>query len=203
MVTAGPTFEPIDPVRGITNLSSGKTGFALARAAARPAPMSRSSPARHLLPTPRHVRRIDVRSAGEMYDAVHAHLPADVFIAVAAVADWHVANASASKIKKQAGAAPPALQFTANPRHPRERGCAVEAAVLCRFRCRKRKRPGERSGQADFEKVPLIVANRAQDALGADASELHLVDSSGITTLPRADKREQARRLIAAIAERL
>ena len=203
VVTAGPTFEPIDPVRGITNLSSGKTGFALARAAAEAGADVTLVAGPTQLPTPRHVRRVDVRSAGEMYDAVHAHLPADVFISVAAVADWHVANASASKIKKQAGAAPPALQFTANrdilasvaalPKPPFCVGFAAESEnVLENARAK-----------LISKKVPLIVANRAQDALGTDTSELHLVESSGITTLPRADKREQARRLIAAIAERL
>src|SRR5512134_2497888 len=115
VLTAGPTFEPIDPVRGITNLSSGKTGFALARAAVEAGASVTLVAGPTLLATPRGVQRVDVRTARQMHDAVHAALPADVFVSVAAVADWHVVNASSSKLKKRAGAAPPALQFAANP----------------------------------------------------------------------------------------
>jgi phosphopantothenoylcysteine decarboxylase/phosphopantothenate--cysteine ligase len=203
VVTAGPTFEPIDPVRGITNLSSGKTGFALARAATEAGATVTLVSGPTQLPTPRHVHRVDVRSAAEMYEAVLAHLPADVFISVAAVADWHVANASDSKLKKQPGAEPPSLQFAANrdilasvaamPKPPFCVGFAAESENVVE----------NARAKLISKKVPMIVANRAQDALGSDASELHLVESRGVTTLPRADKREQARRLIAAIAERL
>ena len=106
LITAGPTFEPIDPVRGITNLSSGKMGFALARAGARSGrPGHAGRRARPRSPTPRGVRRINVQTAQEMHEAVHAPMSSrpHVFIAVAAVADWRVANPSATKIKKRAG----------------------------------------------------------------------------------------------------
>ena len=202
VVTAGPTFEAIDPVRGITNLSSGKTGFAVARAAAEAGADVVLVAGPTMLATPRHVRRVDVVSAQQMHDAVHAALPADVFIAVAAVADWRIANASVSKLKRAGGSAP-TLQFAANPdilasvtALPRPPFCVGFAAesddVLANARAK-----------LAAKKLPLVVANRAQDALGADASELHLVDARGVTTLPQADKRTQARRLIAAIAERL
>jgi phosphopantothenoylcysteine decarboxylase/phosphopantothenate--cysteine ligase len=203
LVTAGPTFEPIDPVRGITNLSSGKTGYALARAAAEAGAEVTLVSGPTDLPTPRNVRRIDVQTAREMHDTVHAQLPVDIFVSVAAVADWHVVNASASKLKKQAGGAPPMLQFAANPdilasvaalnRPPFCVGFAAESGDVI----------DNARAKLIAKKVPLIVANRAQDALGADSSELHLVDNRGVTTLPRADKREQARRLIDAIVERL
>jgi phosphopantothenoylcysteine decarboxylase / phosphopantothenate---cysteine ligase len=203
LLTAGPTFEAIDPVRGITNLSSGKTGFALARAArdAGADVTLVSGPA--ALPTPRGVRRIDVTSAGEMHDAVMGALPADVFIAVAAVADWRIANPSEQKIKKNGRQAPPALQFESNidilaavaalPSSPYCVGFAAESEDLVANAKRKLK----------SKNVPLVVANRAQDAFGADGSEMFLVEEAGVTPLPLADKLSQARRLIAEIAQRL
>lgn len=203
LLTAGPTFEAIDPVRGITNLSSGKTGFALARAArdaganvtlvAGPTPLA----------GPRGVRRVDVTSAAEMHDAVMAALPADVFVGVAAVADWRVANASGRKIKKDAKGTPPALRFEPNvdilaavaalPRPPLCVGFAAESEDVVENARRK----------LVAKKVTLVVGNLAQDALGADGSELFLVDAGGVTSLPRAGKLEQARRLVAEIARRL
>jgi phosphopantothenoylcysteine decarboxylase/phosphopantothenate--cysteine ligase len=203
LLTAGPTFEPIDPVRGITNLSSGKTGFALARAAAQAGAIVTLVAGPANLPTPRHVRRVDVRTAREMHDAVHAALPADIFIAVAAVADWHVANARASKIKKQAEGSTPQLQFGLNP------DILASVAQLARppycvgFAAESENVLDNARAKLASKKVPLIVANRAQDALGADVSELHLVEAGGVTTLASADKRTQARRLIAEIAARL
>ncbi len=203
VLTAGPTFEPIDPVRGITNLSSGKTGFALARAAVEAGASVTLVAGPTLLATPRGVHRIDVRTAREMHDAVHAALPADVFVAVAAVADWHVVNASASKLKKHAGAAPPALQFAANPDILASVATLAAPPFCVGFAAESDDVIDNARVKLASKKVPLIVANRAQDALGTDSSELHLVDARGVTTLPKADKREQARRLIAAIADRL
>jgi len=203
LLTAGPTFEPIDPVRGITNLSSGKTGFALARAAFQAGAEVTLIAGPTALSTPLGVQRIDVRTARDMYEAVHAALPADVFISVAAVADWHVANASGSKLKKHTGNGAPQLQFglnpdilasvTALPRPPFCVGFAAESDdVIANARAK-----------LSAKKIPLVIANRAQDALGADASELHLVEARGVTHLGVADKRTQARRLIAEIAARL
>ena len=203
VLTAGPTFEPIDPVRGITNLSSGKTGFALARAAVEAGASVTLVAGPTLLATPRGVQRVDVRTAREMHDAVHAALPADVFVAVAAVADWHVVNASASKLKKRAGAAPPVLQFATNPDILASVAALAAPPFCVGFAAESDDVIDNARAKLASKKVPLIVANRAQDALGADSSELHLVDARGVTTLPRADKREQARRLIGAIADRL
>ncbi len=203
LLTAGPTFEPIDPVRGITNLSSGKTGFALARAAVQAGAEVTLVAGPTSLATPRHVQRIDVRTAREMHAAVHAALPADIFIAVAAVADWHVANASAIKLKKQAVGDAPQLQFGLNP------DILASVAKLARppycvgFAAESENVLDNARAKLASKKVPLVIANRAQDALGADASELHLVEACGVTTLAVADKQTQARRLIAEIAARL
>lgn len=204
LLTAGPTFEPIDPVRGITNLSSGKMGFALARAAREAGAEVVLVAGPSALPTPRGVHRIDVRTALEMQAAVESQLPGThVFVAVAAVADWRVANASGSKIKKVAGGPPPALEFAANPdilaTVARRRdapycvGFAAETDAVLEHASAKRAAKG----------VPLLIANRAQDALGADATELALIDADGVQTLARATKLEQARRIVAAIAARL
>ncbi len=203
VLTAGPTFEPIDPVRGITNLSSGKTGFALARAAVEAGASVTLVAGPTMLPTPRGVRRIDVRTAAEMHDTVHAALPADVFIAVAAVADWRVSNASASKLKKQAGAGAPKLEFVANPDILASVAALARPPYCVGFAAETEDEIDNARIKGAAKRVPLIVANRAQDALGADDSELYLVDARGVTTLPKADKQIQARRLIAEIADRL
>ena len=203
VLTAGPTVEPIDPVRVITNLSSGKTGFALARAAAEAGADVTLVAGPTTLPTPRHVRRIDVRTAREMHEAVHAALPADLFVSVAAVADWHVANASGSKLKKRADGATPALEFAANPDILASVAALPSAPYCVGFAAESENVIEHARAKRVAKGVPLIVANQVQQALGADSSELHLVDARGVTTLPRADKQEQARRLIAAIAERL
>ena len=203
LLTAGPTFESIDPVRGITNLSSGKTGFAVARAAREAGAQVVLIAGPTSLATPRGVQRVDVTTAREMMGAVMRGLPADVFISVAAVADWHVSNQSASKIKKNDSATSPTLKFASNPdilatvaalpTRPYCVGFAAESENVIDNARRKLK----------SKKVPLMVANRAQDALGSDSSELSLVDAAGVTTLPFADKLSQARRLIAEIALRL
>jgi phosphopantothenoylcysteine decarboxylase/phosphopantothenate--cysteine ligase len=204
LVTAGPTFEPIDPVRGITNLSSGKQGYAIARAAREAGAEVVLVSGPTALDAPHGVRRIEVGSAREMMLAVERELPGtDAFVAVAAVADWHVANASASKLKKAAGAPPPALEFVANPDilatvaarsdAPYCVGFAAESDAVLEHARAKRLAKG----------VPLIVANRAQDALGADQTELTLIDAAGETRLPAASKLEQARRLVAELAARL
>jgi phosphopantothenoylcysteine decarboxylase/phosphopantothenate--cysteine ligase len=203
LLTAGPTFEPIDPVRGITNLSSGKTGFALARAARDAGAEVVLVAGPTALATPRGVQRIDVTSAREMHEAVMRSLPADVFVGVAAVADWRVADPSARKIKKNANAEPPVLRFEANedilaavaarPQPPFCVGFAAESEDVVDNAKRK----------LASKKVQLVVGNRAQDTFGADGSELVLVDAGGVTALEHADKLAQARRLVTEIASRL
>jgi phosphopantothenoylcysteine decarboxylase/phosphopantothenate--cysteine ligase len=208
LVTAGPTFEAIDPVRGITNLSSGKMGFAIARAA-------REAGAKVTLvagpvsqPTPRGVSRIDVRSARDMLEATLPRAEhADVFIATAAVADWRPASASDRKIKKDGSGKALDLAFTENPdilatvaRSPRAQsgalfcvGFAAESHDLAANSQAKRLRKG----------VPLLVGNIGPATFGADDNALLLVDERGATEMSRASKLELARRLVAEIARRL
>ena len=202
LITAGPTFEPIDPVRGITNLSSGKMGFAIARAAREAGAAVTLVAGPTSLATPRGVTRVDVQSAAQMHDAVLVHAAASqVFIAVAAVADWRVKNAATSKLKK--GGGPPRLEFEPNP-DILAAVAKLKAGPFCVGFAAETDEV-ERHGQAKrkSKNVPLLLANRAQDTFGADDSELLLIDAKGTHPLPRAGKLAQARRLMAEIARRL
>ncbi len=203
LLTAGPTFEPIDPVRGITNLSSGKTGFAVARAARDAGARVTMIAGPSALGTPRNVERVDVTTGKQMMDAVLSHLPADVFIAVAAVADWHVSNQSTRKIKKTATSTPPALQFALNPDILATVAALPSAPYCVGFAAESDDVIDNARRKLGTKKVSLMVANRAQDAFGADRSELSLIDQEGVMTLPNDDKLAQARRLIAEISARL
>jgi phosphopantothenoylcysteine decarboxylase/phosphopantothenate--cysteine ligase len=203
LLTAGPTFEPIDPVRGITNMSSGKTGFALARAARDAGAEVTLVAGPTSLATPRGIKRVDVTTASEMHDAVMRGLPVDVFVAVAAVADWRVANPSNRKIKKTAKSTPPSLQFEPNQDILAD-VAALPAPPFCiGFAAESEDVVANAKRKLASKKVPLVIANLAQDAFGADSSELFLVEAAGVTPLPHADKLAQARRLIAEIADRL
>ncbi len=208
LVTAGPTFEAIDPVRGITNLSSGKMGFAIARAAREAGAQVTLVAGPVSLPTPRGVFRVDVRSAREMHQAVLAATPqADVFIATAAVADWRVEQVADQKIKKDGSGQVPMLRFTENPdiladvaASARARqgllfcvGFAAESHDLLRHAQEKRQRKG----------VPLLVGNIGPATFGQDDNALLLVDAQGHTELPRAHKLSLARQLAQDIARRL
>ncbi len=204
LITAGPTFEPIDPVRGITNLSSGKMGFAIARAAAEAGAEVTLVAGPVHLPTPRHVRRIDVRTAQQMHDAVlPAALRHDVFVATAAVADWRPATLSEHKIKKDGKKLAPSFELTENPdilaavaRLPGRPYCvgfAAESHDLLRHAREKLER----------KQVPLIVGNLGPATFGQDDNALTLVDAAGHRELPRADKLTLARALVAEIAARL
>jgi phosphopantothenoylcysteine decarboxylase/phosphopantothenate--cysteine ligase len=204
LVTAGPTFEPIDPVRGITNLSSGKMGYAIARACRHAGAEVVLVSGPTALEAPQGVRRVDVRSAREMLAAVQAELAGqDLFVAVAAVADWRVANASARKLKKTEGGGPPALEFAQNPDilasvaampgGPYCVGFAAETEDLEANAQDKRRRKG----------VPLLVGNIGQATFGRDDNELLLIDAQGTTNLPRASKTRLAAALVGEIARRL
>ena len=203
VITAGPTFEAIDPVRGITNLSSGKTGFALARAASEAGAAVTLVAGPTLLPAPRGVARIDVTSAREMHEAVMKALPADIFIGVAAVADWRVANPSERKLKKDEKATPPSLQFERNADILADVAALPNAPFCVGFAAESEDVVDNAKRKLASKKVALVVGNRAQDAFGADGSELVLVDAAGVTALPHADKLHQARRLVSEIAQRL
>ncbi|ODT36163.1 MAG: phosphopantothenate synthase [Lautropia sp. SCN 70-15] len=206
LLTAGPTFEPIDTVRGITNLSSGRMGFAVARACRQAGAEVVVVAGPSAQPTPMGVRRIDVTTAEQMHRAVMGQLDAgrfDVFVAVAAVADWRVANYSASKLKKSEGGAPPALEFAQNPdilatvaRRPDAPWCvgfAAESEDLQANGAAKREKKG----------VPLLVGNIGHETFGRDENELLLIDAAGSRRLPRASKDSLAAELVTEIATRL
>ncbi|HTT10564.1 MAG TPA: bifunctional phosphopantothenoylcysteine decarboxylase/phosphopantothenate--cysteine ligase CoaBC [Burkholderiaceae bacterium] len=203
LLTAGPTFEPIDPVRGITNLSSGKMGFALARAAREAGAKVTMVAGPTSLATPRGVRRIDVQTAQQMLDEVLAYIDhAQIFVSVAAVADWRVANPSPSKLKKTRGA-PPALQFTPNPDILARVAALPNPPYCVGFAAESDDVIENARAKLASKGIPLVVANRAQDALGASDNEVHLVDNAGVTSLPRDGKLAQARRIVAEIARRV
>ncbi len=206
LVTAGPTFEAIDPVRGITNHSSGKMGFAVARAAAEAGAQVTLVAGPVHLSTPRGVRRINVQSAQQMMDAV---LPLavqhQVFVATAAVADWRPAKATEQKIKKDGTGRVPALELTENPdilatvarlpegQRPWCVGFAAESHDVVRHARDKLARKG----------VPLVVGNIGPATFGRDDNALVLVDAQGERELPRGDKLGLARELVAEIARRM
>ncbi len=203
LITAGPTFEPIDPVRGITNLSSGKMGYALARAAHAAGAEVTLVSGPTALPAPFGIKIVSVITARDMYDAVMAHVAhQDIFIAVAAVADWRVSEVSQQKIKKQNGASPE-LQFEQNPdilaavaslpKPPYCVGFAAESENLLEYGRTKREKKG----------IPLLVGNIGHLTFGKDENELVLFDAHGHHALGRADKDTLALQLIAEIARRL
>jgi phosphopantothenoylcysteine decarboxylase/phosphopantothenate--cysteine ligase len=200
LVTAGPTEESIDPVRVITNSSSGKMGYAVARAAREAGARVTLVSGPVALETPAGVERVDVRSAGQMFDAVKSTVKgSDIFISVAAVADWKVKKTSAQKIKKVNGRAL-VLEFEENPdilawvaaqkNAPFCVGFAAESEQLERNAKAKRAKKG----------VPLIAANLARKALGADDNALTLYDERGRHSLGRGPKLDQARKLVAHVA---
>jgi phosphopantothenoylcysteine decarboxylase / phosphopantothenate---cysteine ligase len=208
LISAGPTYEALDPVRGITNLSSGKMGFALATAAQQAGAQVTLVAGPVALATPHGVRRIDVRSALDMQAAVLAQAgQADVFIATAAVADWRPAQVATEKIKKDGGGSMTAIQWQENPdilaevaASPRAQtgalfcvGFAAESHDLQAHAQAKRLRKG----------VPLMVGNIGPATFGADDNALLLVDAQGSTEWPRATKLALARQLVAEVARRL
>ncbi len=202
LLTAGPTFEAIDPVRGITNLSSGKMGFALAQACAEAGAAVTLVSGPTSLESPARVSRVDVRSAAEMADAVDTRVArAEIFIAVAAVADYTPADVQTTKLKKRAR--PLTLTLKPTVRHPRPGRGASAAAVLRRLRRRNQQHPTNAKAKRRGKKVSLLIANRAQEALGSDDNEVTLVDARGAHPLPRMDKLALARRIVAEIAARL
>jgi phosphopantothenoylcysteine decarboxylase/phosphopantothenate--cysteine ligase len=206
LITAGPTYEAIDPVRGITNLSSGKMGYAVARAAREAGAEVTLVSGPTALETPHGVRRIDVQSAQQMLDAVMAGVEGQhVFIGVAAVADWRVENASEKKLKKD-GAGAPQLRFAQNPDilatvagttsingWPYCVGFAAESENLIEYGAAKREKKG----------IPLLVGNIGHQTFGQDENAIVLFDDSGHTVLPQAGKLQLARQLVSEIAKRL
>ena len=201
LITAGPTYEAIDAVRGITNRSSGKMGYAVAQAALELGASVVLVSGQTALAKPQGAQCVEVVSAEQMFDAVKQHVGnCDIFIGVAAVADYRVAHPSEQKYKKSANNLtlelvpnPDILAYVANLTNPPFCvGFAAESENLAEYAEQKRR----------AKKLPLLVGNLVQQALGSDENELVLFDDSGRQTLPRADKLTQARLLMQRIAQR-
>jgi len=203
LVTAGPTEEAIDPVRVITNTSSGKMGYAVARAAREAGAEVTLVSGPVALETPAGVARVDVRSAQQMLDAVKAAVKgSDIFISVAAVADWKVKNPSRQKLKKAYGRAP-ALEFEENPDILAWVAARKDAPFCVGFAAESQKLEAQARAKRLKKGVPLIAANLAQSALGAEDNALTLFDAQGRHRLGRGPKLEQARKLVAHMAAML
>ena len=202
MVTAGPTYEAIDPVRGITNLSSGKMGYALARAAWEAGAQVNLVSGPTALSPPPHVHMTAVNSAQEMLEAVERDIATmDIFISVAAVADYRAEKTAKQKIKKVD--ASPLLQLAPNPDILAQVASRRKPPFCVGFAAETEKLMEHAEAKRERKNIPLIIANRAQSALGQNESELTLIDSKGRHNLPRAHKLVLAREVIAHISEML
>lgn len=208
LITAGPTHEPIDPVRYIANRSSGKQGFAIAAAAAELGARVTLVAGPVHLPTPPGVDRIDVESAREMAEAVKAALPADAAVMVAAVADWRTVHVADEKMKKR-GSAPPALLLTENPDilatisgHPKRPGLligfAAETENVIANAVEKRKRKG-----ADWIVANDVSGPAGHSVMGGAVNTVHIVSAAGIESLPEMPKEHVAKALVERIADAL
>ncbi len=206
LITAGPTFEALDPVRGLTNHSSGKMGYAIARACREAGAQVLLVSGPTALELPRNVARMQVQSAREMHAAVMLQVSnADIFIAVAAVADWRPSLQAGQKMKKSNAAAKSvfSIELTENPdiladvaklkKRPYCVGFAAETNDLEKNAQAKRVR----------KNIPLLVANLGQDTFGKDDNRLMLIDEKGSSVLERASKLVLSRQLVAQIAQRL
>jgi phosphopantothenoylcysteine decarboxylase/phosphopantothenate--cysteine ligase len=207
LISAGPTYEAIDPVRGITNLSSGKMGFALARAAHEAGAQVSLVAGPVSLPTPNGVSRTDVRSALDMHAAVMAQAQtADVFIATAAVADWRPAEVAGEKIKKgQDGL--PSFEWVENPDILADVAASARAqsgGLYCvGFAAETQYLQAQAQAKRVRKGVPLIVGNLGPATFGQDDNALLVIDEAGVTEWPRASKLSLARQLVADIAVRI
>ena len=212
LITAGPTFEAIDPVRGITNHSSGKMGFAIARAALEAGAQVHLIAGPCELPTPLEttgkITRTNVVSAKEMHATALANVDYDLFFAVAAVADWGIAKPAKEKMKRQ-GASAPTIEFVANPDilldvaklvktkggkpYPYCVGFAAESTDLEKHADEKRRRKG----------IPMIVGNIGPETFGSDLNQLVIIDASGSKKTAKAEKLHLARQLIGLVAKKI
>jgi phosphopantothenoylcysteine decarboxylase/phosphopantothenate--cysteine ligase len=199
LVTAGPTCEAIDPVRVITNLSSGKMGYAVARAAQEAGAEVTLVSGPTCLPAPFGVRRVDVLSAQEMFEAVKAQLAnSDIFVSVAAVADYRPTSPATQKIKRRNQ--PETVELTPNP-DILGHAAALPGGPFCvGFAAETEMLEEHAQAKRRAKQLPLLAANLVQHALGADDNALVLLDDSGRHELPRAPKLELARQLVAHIA---
>ena len=202
LLTAGPTFEAIDPVRGITNLSSGKMGFALARACCDAGAEVTLVAGPCALPTPYGVRRVDVQSAADMYAAVMERVALqDVFIGVAAVADYRPVSAAAHKIKKSVNDM--SITLTANP-DILANVAALPAPPFCVGFAAESERLAEYAeGKRVAKKLGLVVGNLVADGLGGDTNRVTLFDAAGAHPLAAADKLSVARGIVGHLSQLL
>jgi len=208
LVTAGPTYEAIDPVRGITNKSSGKMGFALARAAVEAGAEVQLIAGPCHLATPLEftgkIKRTDVVSAKDMHAAVMNHLDSDIFFAVAAVADWSVKNASAQKIKKSSSTNP-TLEFELNP--------DILAEVAKQSSGKKPYCVGFAAETHDLEKhakekrikknIPMLLANLGPDTFGLDDNQLLIVEEKGSSKTNKQGKIALSREIIQLVSTKI
>lgn len=202
IITAGPTHEPIDPVRVIANRSSGRQGFAIAEAAAHAAARVTLIAGPVALATPHGVTRVDVTTAEEMAEAVFAALPADAAILVAAVADWRV-EPSLNKLKK--GAGPPQLRFLPTRDILAELGASSERPrLLVGFAAETENVARQAIAKREIKKADWIVANDVSgDVMGGDRNQVHLITDGGVENWPEASKQDIALRLIERVAATL
>jgi phosphopantothenoylcysteine decarboxylase/phosphopantothenate--cysteine ligase len=205
LLTAGPTSEPVDPVRVLTNRSSGKMGYALAQAAWEAGARVTLVSGPTALAIPRGVTALSVNTAVEMHQAVMAHAhDADIFISVAAVADWRVKNVSTQKLKKtQEGGGAPLMEFEPNPDILAEVAKLPEGPWCVGFAAETEKLTEHAEAKRQRKGVPLLVGNLAQNVMDADTADVVLFDDAGAHPLPGSTKRDIARKLIAEIAVRL
>ncbi len=198
LLTAGPTFEALDPVRGFTNSSSGKMGFSLARACAEAGAEVTLVAGPVSLATPRAVRRVDVQSARQMREAVMQALPGqDIFIGVAAVADYRPRQSAAQKIKKSTSSL--TVELDANPDILAEVAALPEAPFCVGFAAESRDLATYAEGKRVAKNLALVVGNLVQDGLGGDSNAVTLFDAAGAHVVPPADKSEVARGIVAHI----
>ncbi|UZW54120.1 bifunctional phosphopantothenoylcysteine decarboxylase/phosphopantothenate--cysteine ligase CoaBC [Sphingobium sp. JS3065] len=205
LVTAGPTHEPIDPVRYIANRSSGKQGFAVAAAAARAGARVTLVAGPVHLPTPAGVRRVDVETAREMLAAVEAALPADAAIMVAAVADWRTADAADQKLKKDGSGKPAPLPLVENPDILTTLGKhAKRPALLVGFAAETQKVAEHAQAKLARKGADWIVANDVSgDVMGGDSNSVHIVSRDGVESWENLPKDAVATRLIEKVAHAL
>ncbi|MDQ7989138.1 MAG: bifunctional phosphopantothenoylcysteine decarboxylase/phosphopantothenate--cysteine ligase CoaBC [Candidatus Dactylopiibacterium sp.] len=187
LMTAGPTYEPLDPVRGITNTSSGKMGYALARALARAGAEVALVSGPVALATPLGVARIDVQTAAQMHQAVMQRVGrVDIFIGVAAVADYRPLEVSADKIKKSGEA--PVIRLERNPDILADVASLPAAPFCVGFAAESRDLEHYARGKLESKRLGLVVGNLVQDGMGGDTNQVVLFDAAGAHPLPRADK---------------
>ena len=206
LITAGPTFEPWDAVRGLSNRSSGKMGWALARAAWEAGAEVVLVAGPTALPAPHGARTVAVETAVQMQQAVFAELDAqrcDVFIAAAAVADWRPRHAAQGKLKKQPGAAPPSPELELNPDILAEVAARPDAPYCVGFAAEAQDLLANAQAKRERKGVPLLVGNLGPQTFGRDDNACVLIDASGARELPRMDKLELARELVREIASRV